>query len=169
MQDAVKNNCSPDLLTVHYLDTLVQANEKMKQKNIRHLPVVDDEGNVVGILSDIDAKKSAWAHAEISIHPENHSLDISNQHVYKYMNWPVHSIDEKASTIEATRMMLDHKVSALLVTHGRTAIGIITTEDLLRKLLVIQDHDSLEVNALTVKYYSSPIRSLVESLASIGI
>jgi CBS-domain-containing membrane protein len=169
MRDSVKNNCSPGLLTIHYLDSLEQAHDKMQKFSIRHLPVIDDKGIIVGIFSDKDVRKSAWETSEKSLHLENHSSDFAKCQVYKFMNWPVNSIDAHATTMEATRMMVDHKISCLVITDGQMAIGLITTEDLLRNLLHIQEHNTFEVNALTLKYYSSPIKNIVDSLASIGI
>lgn len=168
MPSPVLYHCSPGLLTIHYLDTLDQAREKMKKFSIRHLPVVDDEGHIVGILSDRDIRPVELV-GKYSTDLQNRMLSLSHASVYKFMNWSVESIDEQASTTDAARIMIQKKISSLIVTKDNLAIAIITTEDLLQKLLPFHENEAGEINALKVKYYNSSIRSLVDSLASVGI
>lgn len=45
-----------DLLTAHADDRLLDAVAKMSQHHVRHLPVVDGDGRLLGILGDRDAR-----------------------------------------------------------------------------------------------------------------
>ena len=169
MSDPIKYHCSPGLLTIHYLDTLSQADEKMKKFSIRHLPVVDDSGIVVGILSDRDLKRPTELSGTNSIDLKNRLADLTHSSVYKLMNWSVESIDEQTSSIEAARLTINKKISSLVVTKDQVAVAIITTEDLLQNLLPIHENDAAEINAFKVKYYNSSLRTVVDALASVGI
>jgi CBS domain-containing protein len=45
-----------DLITVTPDTPLVKARDLLREKNIKQLPVVDEQGNLVGILTDRDIK-----------------------------------------------------------------------------------------------------------------
>jgi acetoin utilization protein AcuB len=110
------------------------AYDEMKEHGIRHLPVVDFSGKLVGMLSDRDVQKAINVKTlneieqEITFNPKDTVED--------YMSWPVQTVDENTSVQELTKMMIELKVSAFVVGGGNQYIrGIITTEDLLKYLL----------------------------------
>ncbi|MBW9140155.1 MAG: CBS domain-containing protein [Candidatus Aramenus sp.] len=46
------------LEVIHMDDDVLKAIEIMTKRKIRHLPVKDDEGNIIGMLSILDASKA---------------------------------------------------------------------------------------------------------------
>jgi CBS domain-containing protein len=56
-----------DLITVSPNDTVDACMQKMLSRDIRHLPLVDDEGNVVGIVSIKDLIKTCLEEKEHTI------------------------------------------------------------------------------------------------------
>lgn len=127
------------------------AYDEMKEHGIRHLPVVDHLGKLVGILSDRDIQRAIHVRQVNEIEQEM----TFNPHdtVETYMSWPVQTVDENASVSELTRMMIEMKVSAFVVSGGNQYIkGIITTEDLLKYLL--------DLLALSETTRAMPIRGL---------
>lgn len=52
----VRDQMSKDLITVSPKLTLFEAKEQMRKNNIRHLPVVDENGKLLGIVSDRDMR-----------------------------------------------------------------------------------------------------------------
>ncbi|MDD4975020.1 MAG: CBS domain-containing protein [Bacteriovorax sp.] len=110
------------------------ACEEMKKNGIRHLPVTDQTGKLVGILSDRDVQRA------VNVRMINEvELEMTfNPHdtVENFMSWPVQTVDEKTSIAELTKMMIDLKISACVVNGPNEYIkGIITTENLLKYLL----------------------------------
>lgn len=110
------------------------AYEEMKEHGIRHLPVVDLAGKLVGMLSDRDIQRAMnfkminEIEQELTFNPHDT--------VETFMSWPVQTVDEKTSIGELTTMMIESKVSAVVVSGPNQYIkGIITTEDLLKYLL----------------------------------
>lgn len=102
-----------------------QAKELMDEHRIRHLPVMDQEGQLVGILSDRDVN--------LALNPK--SLRFKKAAVVgDFMNWPVLTIDRKTSLSDVARCMSEQKVSALIVTSAGQPVGIVTTEDMLNLL-----------------------------------
>lgn len=120
-----------------------EAYDEMKDHGIRHLPVVDHAGKLVGILSDRDVQRAVHIRQINEIEQEM----TFNPHdtIEAFMSWPVQTIDENTSVAELTRMMIEMKVSAFVVSGGNQYIrGIVTTEDLLKYLL-----DMLSTNEST--------------------
>ncbi|MEW9492101.1 MAG: CBS domain-containing protein, partial [Candidatus Aramenus sulfurataquae] len=46
------------LEVIHMDDDVLKAIDIMTKRKIRHLPVKDDEGNIIGMLSILDASKA---------------------------------------------------------------------------------------------------------------
>jgi acetoin utilization protein AcuB len=172
----VENDMSfAPLLTAREQDTLVDAWGKMHRARVRHLPVLDDKNRVVGVLSDRDILKAS--HAD----PEHHktfgdlgeTLDIALK-VKDYMTWPVRSIAPDESLTSAVRLMIDEKISSLLVKDAEenTYTGIITVEDLLRVLMHYLKKDSgEEASFLRIRHviHNSPVGWVADELSTTGI
>ncbi len=148
-QDLMKkkvNTIAPDA-------TMLDAYRLMKSKNIRHLPVVDVCGKLVGILSDRDVQRAMICHKISDFQQEVHlANDIV---VCDFMNWPVMTVSENTSINRVASMMLEQKVSALVVEnqHGQVA-GIVTTSDLLSYLVkVIDGNSTIKTGPLSVYLY----------------
>ncbi len=102
-------------------DTLAHADGLMTRAGIRHLPVVDDRRQVVGIVSLKDVTR-ALAASEDGERPVG---DIMTQ--------PVQTIEPEAPAYQAVELLLDHRIGALpVVDHKGELIGIITDSDFLQ-------------------------------------
>ena len=122
---------------------VVEASRIMKEKNIRHLPVTNFMGKVIGILSDRDLQRAV------------NVLDSGK--VEDFMSWPVYVVSETTSVKRIAEEMIAQKVSAFLVEDLNGHLkGIITTDDLLRLLI---DKSAIEqqiaMSALS-QYFTGP-------------
>lgn len=124
------------LITVKAETPMQKAYDVMKKNNIRHLPVVDMNGRLVGMISDRDLKlathikKVSEIETELTFDPKDMVED--------YMSWPVQTVDEKTPLDQVAQMMVEEKVSALIVNAPNHYMkGIITTDDLLLYLVEI--------------------------------
>lgn len=118
-----KENMTKTLLTIQWNEPIEKAFEKMEGFRIRHLPVVDQDGFVIGILSDRDVNRA--------MNPQRPGFEESVV-VGDFMSWPAITVDEKATIADVAEGMVDEKVSAFLVTkNGNEVVGIVTSEDLL--------------------------------------
>lgn len=138
MKVTVKEGMSTDIVSVECWEKLVAAYKKMRSYRIRHLPVTDSAGNVVGILSDRDINRAMQSHvvkSESKLRTEDISFEPEAT-VQDYMSWPVKTFDKDRQIKDVAKEMIREKISAFLVTDRRNEImGIITTEDLLRVLI----------------------------------
>jgi CBS-domain-containing membrane protein len=146
------------MLTAHDLmtedPTTISMNAKVHKAicllqtlDVRHLPVVDEEGALVGMLSDRDLRGLAFPEvlgAEY-VGRVQAALDAS---VSSVMSSNVMSVELEADAAEIVDLMLDHKIGALPVVDADGAlVGIISYIDVLRNLPVIpEDVDSDEPN-----------------------
>lgn len=160
-----------DLIVINWRDTMSLAYDLMMSRNCRHLPVVDDGGFVVGIISDRDAKKAMifdqadWLSAKTP-QPEFDPNALTRD----YMSWPVVTVDDSASLKEAAQLILDHKISALLVLKDDIATGLITTDDLLRSIISPHEESTSEFqDTVEAALYRSPLGPLAQTLANAGI
>jgi acetoin utilization protein AcuB len=124
------------LITVKAETPMQKAYEVMKKNNIRHLPVVDMNGRLVGMISDRDLKLAT--HIKKISEIESEMVFDPKDMVEDYMNWPVQTVDEKTPLDQVAQMMVEEKVSALIVNAPNHYMkGIITTDDLLLYLVEI--------------------------------
>lgn len=112
----VSDLMSTALVTVEASDTLITARAEMQVGVIRHLPVVDKERRLVGVLSDRDV------------------LHVRSQgkHVADVMTRDVVTVLPDAPAVDAATLMMDNKISSVLVVdEGGTLVGVVTGTDYL--------------------------------------
>lgn len=114
--------------------TLRTAIERLQSLEVRHLPVIDGDGQLVGMISDRDLRALS-----IPYFVEGESLGAINvaldSAVATIMTTDVIAVDEEADAAEIVDLMLDNKIGAVPVVDGeRTLVGIVSYVDLLRAL-----------------------------------
>ena len=111
----VRDLMSREVATLKRNDQLSLADDVMRLGRIRHLPVVDDEERVVGILSQRDLFRSALARTiGYGEHGWRKVLDMLA--VKEVMTTDVFSTSPDTPLAEAARVMLERKIGALPVT-----------------------------------------------------
>ena len=162
---------SQNLIVVNWMERLENAYTRMNAIGVRHLPVVDDRGIIVGIVSDKDFYRAMQIDQPsfVSGKVAQPSFDPTSM-VRDFMSWPVEAIDEDGSVAEAAKKMVDLKISALLVSRDSEVLGIVTSEDLLRILASEAEKPISHFTAdITSTIYASPIGTFVQKLADIGL
>jgi CBS domain-containing protein len=116
---------SPDVKTLGRNDKLSLADDVMRLERIRHLPVLDDDGALVGILSQRDLFRGALARA-LGYGELAQSRMLSMLVVKDVMtNDPV-TIGPDAPLSEAAARMLERKIGCLPVLRDGKLVGIVT-------------------------------------------
>lgn len=133
-----RESMSTKLVTINFNERMETAYRRMQKRHLRHLPVCDDNGEVVGMLSDRDVQRamiSEVKHERPShVSSETIAFDPAAK-VRDYMGWPVLSVDQNSDLKLVTERILSEKVSALLVKDAHTTVGIVTTDDLMKVLI----------------------------------
>lgn len=106
---------STALVTVRAHETITSANAEMQVGVIRHLPVVDDRGRLVGVVSDRDLLHVRGA-----------------KRVSEVMTRDIQTVRPETSAADAATIMLDNKISSVLVVdEADTLVGMVTQTDYL--------------------------------------
>lgn len=133
-----RESMSPSLITINWNEQIATAYKRMQKHQLRHLPVMNDSGEVVGMLSDRDVQRAMISEIKHENGPvaslESIRFDPESR-VKEYMGWPVLTVDRDADLRIVAERMLHEKVSSYLVQSNGTTVGIITTDDLLKALI----------------------------------
>lgn len=163
---------SERLITASLAETLEQAYLKMKKYNIRHLPVVDSERNVVGIISDRDIHRGMESDVRDYSSFRLKDADFDPQaKVVDYMSSPVKTVRYESDLKAIAERMIDEKISSFLITKDDAVVGIVTHEDLLRVLVHLLGQPEKEglFENLQKWLYKIPVGEIANSLAQAGI
>lgn len=120
---------SSNLISISEDRDIDTADSLMKINKIRHLPVVNSNNELSGILSikDIVGAKDR------------------RKPIKSIMTAPVRVVNKNANIKSVIELMLKYKICSVLVANKEDIVGIITTDDLLKLLSdVIEDTESIE-------------------------
>ena len=113
-----------DVFTAEADDIVQFVCEMMLWRKIRHLPIEDNQGKLIGLVSSRNLLQ----------HMVNQKKANSKKVVCiaDIMISDVISISPEANILEAMRLMSDNKIGCLPVCNGKELVGIITEKDFLR-------------------------------------
>jgi CBS domain-containing protein len=135
----VKDAMTRHPLTIDPDAPLGAAVEVMRDKHVRHLPVVDDGDRLVGIITDRDLR-----HAMLCAAVEGHLDDadaerareitghVQSLRVRHAMTWGVVTTRPDASLAHAALIMTERRVGSLPVLEAGRLVGVLTEADVLR-------------------------------------
>jgi len=130
-----------DPVTIDPDAPLGTARAVMVERGFRHLPVADDAGRLVGMITDRDLRDAAFAPAIVEyLSPAARRRlrglgeTLESLRVRDVMTWDVVTIEPEAPVARAAALMFEGRFSSLpVVDHGRL-VGIVTDHDVLRAL-----------------------------------
>src|SRR5579863_9584553 len=125
----VSDVMTADPTTLKRNDKLTLADDIMRLGRVRHLPVLDDDGQLlVGIVSQRDLFRDALAHAlGYGRHAQRKMLDTLS--VKDVMNTDVATTSPDTSLIDAARILTERKIGCLPVVDAGRLVGILTEGD----------------------------------------
>jgi acetoin utilization protein AcuB len=127
----VKERMSRNPITIKADIPVTEAQALMKREKIHHLPVVDRDGRLVGIVTEKDLLYASPSPATTLSVYEIASL-LAKLSVEKVMSKKPVTVTEDVPLEEAARIMADRNIGGLPVMRGTTLVGIITESDLFR-------------------------------------
>ena len=131
----VKDWMTTDVITIRPETTLTEAAALMREKAIRRLPIVNEDGKLVGILSQTDVMAARPSDATtLDIWEINYLL--SRLKVEKVMTAQPYTVYPDSSLKDAAQLMVTHKIGGIPVVDDKNAVvGIITESDIFRVLI----------------------------------
>lgn len=119
---SVEQFMATDLFTVRPDDVLDLAASLMEWRHIRHVPVEDDAGELVGLISHRDLIR-LFAHGKANSH---HNVAVRD-----VMKTDLITIDADTPTLDALNLMREKNIGALPVVSGGKLVGLVTAHDFL--------------------------------------
>jgi len=106
---------------------------KMKEHSIRHLPIVDENRQLIGIISDRELRRPNWVD---EAHDISHVYYLDNSmYVSDVMITQVHVLHTYDTLNKAVSLLLDKGIGAApVLDKNETLVGMLSAIDLLRAL-----------------------------------
>jgi acetoin utilization protein AcuB len=125
----VKDRMTPSPVTITPDTSFPEAFRIIKERGIRHLPVVDEQQKLIGVVARTDL-----LHASPSMAVPSNIFEMSyllaNLHIREVMSSPPITVFEDAPLEEAARVMVEKKIGCLPVMRDGTLVGMITETDI---------------------------------------
>lgn len=167
----VSDRMDTELITVEPELTIAKAKKMMVEKNIRHLPVVDKEGVLLGIVSDRDMRD---AMPSTLLKKPDYEITLA-----KIGGFPVSDIMTKDPltiypyyTLQDTLLVMQKKkVGALpVIDEDRKLKGILSTRDLLKAFVNVLNIDEPgTLLCIVVKEQPGQMKKVVDIIAEENI
>ena len=110
-------------------EDLATAAQMMKEHGVRHLPVIADRHDLVGVISDRDVRSAATEDAHVTVG------DLCRS--------PAYSVDLETPLRLVLLEMAEQHLGSALVTRRGKLVGILTTTDVCVALADVLEHFAL--------------------------
>ena len=132
----VKNRMTPNPITASLETNYNDALRLMKKNNLNHLPIVDDKGRPIGLVTTGGMLRAAPSPVTTLNMFEIASL-LDKITMESIMVSPVFAVDETCSITNAANFMLKNRIDSLLITRDGVLAGVITAADIFRTFVEI--------------------------------
>lgn len=126
-----------NVITIHPEELVADAAQLLEEHGIRRLPVVDENGCLVGIITDGDVREAESAHSVLNTYDPG--VDEEWLAVGDVMTRDVVTIDADATVGELATTLMEHKVGGAPVVAAdprfpkrQLLVGIVTETDIFR-------------------------------------
>jgi CBS domain-containing protein len=116
---------STDLVTLAPSGTLAEARELMQAHRIHHIPVVDDSGDLVGLVT----LTNVLAATDSVLRKTDNRIHASDIGIRDVMVTEVATVERNASLRQAALFLEKHRIGCLPVVDDGKLCGIITETD----------------------------------------
>jgi len=133
----VRDIMTKNVITISEDQTILEAQELMRGKSLRRIPVVDDIKRVCGIITVGDVGRASPSEASTLSRYEASYL-LSRFKVRDIMTKNVSTVRETSALEDVAQIMYQHRVNSLPVIDDRGCLtGIVTDSDVFRALVRI--------------------------------
>ena len=164
----VKDRMTPNPETVTTDTSLKGALELVRSRPFRHLPVVDESGKLVGIVTE---KSLVYASPTPTTTLSVFEVDyiLSRTKIGQVIQGPVITVRPDLPIEEAARVMIDHRIGCLPVVEDDELVGIISDTDIFRVFVegLGGGHPSLRITVVVSEEVGS-LERVVSRVAALG-
>ena len=135
--DTVRRWMSSPALVVDESMPLPHVRQRLTQQRIRRLPVVNQAGQLVGIVTEGDINRVSDSHiTDVRDYSLYHR--VADLPIGEIMTRTVVTVTPETSIMDVARLLLDHRIGGVPVVEGGRVIGMITESDLFRLIVAQQ-------------------------------
>lgn len=127
----VRDLMTERVVTVRPGDTVDRIYDAMTQHSIRHLAVIDDDGDLVGVVSHRDLLRHALIE-RVDLPLFVQRAVLRRTRVEEIMTSEIETAEPDQPLAEAAQVMFDNKLGCLPVVEGWRVVGILTESDFVR-------------------------------------
>lgn len=127
----VEEIMTKNVLTLPPTATIKEALQLLEDHRIRHIPIVNDEYEVIGIVSDRDVRDAS---PSTLLSPEERGDELDNE-IQMIMSSPVITVHPLDFVEEIARVFYEREIACLPVVNDHKLIGIVTEKDMLYTLI----------------------------------
>lgn len=157
VEEIMKTNVS----TLSTNNTIADAIKLMDEKKIRHIPITNEDQNVVGLITDRDIRD-----ATPSIFYSEEHRDILDKPLHTIMRTDIITGHPLDFVEEITAVFYEHHISCLPILKEGKIAGILTETDLLRTLVELtgahQPGSLIEVKVLNMTGVLSDVTAIIK-------
>ena len=132
--DTVRQWMSNPAIVAPETMTLPETRRLMRQQGIRRLPVVDADGQLVGIVTEGDINRVSDSHVT-DVRDFNLYHRIADLPIHDVMTHDVVTVSPDTSIGEVAQQLLDHRIGGVPVIEQGRIVGVITESDLFRVIV----------------------------------
>ena len=132
--DTVRQWMSNPAIVAPETMTLPETRRLMRQQRIRRLPVVDADGQLVGIVTEGDINRVSDSHVT-DVRDFNLYHRIADLPIHDVMTHDVVTVSPDTSIGEVAQRLLDHRIGGVPVIEQGRIVGVITESDLFRVIV----------------------------------
>ncbi len=124
---------TPSPTTAKASDSVRRALALLEDQDIRHLPVIDDDRQLVGLVSDRDLREYRLPVLEELDNPDQ-ADDLMDTPLSEVMSGDIISIDSGEDLVAACDLIIEYRIGAIPVLDRTTGelVGIVSYMDILR-------------------------------------
>lgn len=126
---------STQLVVLNTTDGLEKAERLFKKHRIRHIPVIEKNKKIVGMLSLTDLLRISFADGAYEDEEDIETVIYDMFTLPQVMAKNVKSVSPKTTIREVAALLAKEEFHALPVVQDGDLVGIVTTTDLIRYLL----------------------------------
>ncbi len=131
----VRDLMTEEVVAVTADDSLAALRDLMYDRDVRHMPVVDRDRELVGLVTKRDLLRDSLIEQR-DVPDFVEEVILENRRVGELMTTAVEAVEPDADIAEAARIMFDNKFGCLPVVEGRRLVGILTEADFVRLFAV---------------------------------
>jgi acetoin utilization protein AcuB len=150
-----------EVITILPTDTIMHAMQVMESKKIRHIPVVNHDNQLIGIVTLSDIRDAAPSIFRADEHLEDLQRPVDS--IMKKDVLTGHPLD---FVEEIAAVFYEHKIGCIPITNNNKLVGIVTETDMLSTLVELtgahQPGSQIEIRVPNLAGKLSDITSIIK-------